>query len=156
MNNLEKAKEIIRANYNDARYGIFNSRNLIGDEMKTIYEGDGLTIDICYDWGYFEVFGLNDAEIVELETYYNSLGEKREMTPEQLCNISEDLCKAVAKFIDEDPITNESEKELTASALNKAYLDGYCDALRAQASGSGFLSQNEDKYFKDRLSKLPY
>ena len=78
MNNLEKAKEIIRANYSDARYGIFDSRNLIGDVMNTIYEGDGLTIDICYCWGYFEVFGLSDADYEELETYYNSLEKKRE------------------------------------------------------------------------------
>ena len=157
MNNLlETAKRIVKENYSVANCGIFDSRNLIGDTMTTIYEGDGLTIDICYNYAYFEVFGLSNVEFKELETYYNSLGERREIDTKSLSKISEDLCKTVAKFIDEDPITNESEKETTASALNKAYLDGYCDALRVQASGSGSLSPSVDKYFQDRLSKLPF
>lgn len=157
MNNLlETAKRIVKENYSVANCGIFDSRNLIGDVMTTIYEGDGLTIDICYNYAYFEVFGLSDADFKELVMYYDSLGKKREIDPELLSKISEDLCKTVVKMIDEDPITNESEKETTASALNKAYLDGYCDALRVQASGSGFLSPNEDNYFQDRLSKLPF
>ena len=72
MSNLEKAKEIIKTHYSAADYGIFNSRNIVGDVMTTIYEGEGLTIDICYYWSYFEVFGLSDAEFEELERYYNS------------------------------------------------------------------------------------
>lgn len=73
MSNLEKAKEIIKANYEDADCGIFNSRNTIGDTMNTIYQGEGLTIDICYGYAYFEVFGLSSAEYAELEDYYYSL-----------------------------------------------------------------------------------
>jgi len=70
---LEKAKEIIKANYKDAMYGIFSSRNIVGDFMETIYDADGLTIDICRDWGYFEVFGLEGADFVELKHFYNKL-----------------------------------------------------------------------------------
>lgn len=73
MNNLEKAKEIIKAYYGNAGYGIFNSRNTVGDMMRTIYEGEGLTIDICYHYAYYEVFGLSDAEFEELKKYYYSL-----------------------------------------------------------------------------------
>lgn len=76
MNNLEKAKEIVKEYYSDAECGIFDSRNIVGDVMKTIYEGEGLTIDICYGWAYFEVFGLSDAEFEELEKYYYSLRRK--------------------------------------------------------------------------------
>lgn len=75
MNNLEKAKVLIKENYSVANCGIFDSRNLIGDVMSTIYEGEGLTIDICYDYAYFEVFGLSDADFEELKMYYYSLGE---------------------------------------------------------------------------------
>lgn len=78
MNNLEKAKEIVKAYYEDAKCGIFNSRNLVGDAMNTIYDDKGLTIDICHGWAYFEVFGLSDAEFEELERYYDSLGESEE------------------------------------------------------------------------------
>ena len=75
MSKLEKAKEIIKANYNVADCGIFNC--CAGDYTITIYDGEGLTIDVCYDYGYFEVFGLSDAEFLELEKYYDSLMEER-------------------------------------------------------------------------------
>ena len=70
---LEKAKEIIRENFQDARCGIFASRNVCGDLMTCLYEGDGLSIYICYDWEYFEVFGLYGKELDELIGYYDAL-----------------------------------------------------------------------------------
>lgn len=70
---LEKAKEIIKNNIKDAKYGIFNSRNIIGDAMDNLYEDDELTVDICYNWEYFEVFGLTDLEFNELVGYYYEL-----------------------------------------------------------------------------------
>lgn len=75
MSNLEKAKEVIKTYYRYARFGIFDSRNIVGDIVETIHESEGLTIDICYSWSYFEVFGLSDAEFEELEEYYYSLKE---------------------------------------------------------------------------------
>ena len=70
---LEKAKNIIESRIQDARFGIFNSRNIVGDRMSTIYEDDEITIDICYRWRYFEVFGLSDDEFKSLKAYYESL-----------------------------------------------------------------------------------
>ena len=40
----------------------FDNRNSVGDEMETIYEADGITIDYCFDWDYIEVFGLSPKE----------------------------------------------------------------------------------------------
>lgn len=73
MNKLEKAKEIVKENYRDAQCGMFNTRNVVGDVMTNIYDENGLIVDICYDYMYFEVFGLSDNEFVELLKYYNSL-----------------------------------------------------------------------------------
>ena len=73
--NLGQAKLIIEQYYEQADCGIFFSRNLVGDSMDTIYEDDDLTIDICYCYAYFEVFGLTEDEEIELEEYYDSLGE---------------------------------------------------------------------------------
>lgn len=70
MNKLEKAKEIIEENYNSADCGIYNTRNYVGDPMYNIYDEDGLTIDICYSYSYFEVFGLTEEEFEQLENYY--------------------------------------------------------------------------------------
>lgn len=44
--------------------------------MSTIYVGDGVTIDVCLNWGYFEVFGLTQEEKNELRDYYRSLEYK--------------------------------------------------------------------------------
>lgn len=75
MSKLEKAKEIIKENIEDARHGIFDSRNFVGDPMSNIYNEDGLTIDICYHYEYFEVFGLNAGEFNKLRDYYEKLRE---------------------------------------------------------------------------------
>lgn len=73
MTKLEKAKEIITKNYKEGDCGIFDTRNTVGDWMTTIYADEELTIDICYTWNYFEVFGLSDEEFAELARYYNTL-----------------------------------------------------------------------------------
>lgn len=73
---LEIAKKVIKENFEDAKYGIFDSRNIVGDFMETIYDENGLTIDICYGWAYFEVFGLTDEEFEKLEEYYKELKEQ--------------------------------------------------------------------------------
>ena len=74
MNKLEKAKEIIKEYFNEGNCGIYDSRNTTGDWMTSIYNDNGLAIDICYSWEYFEVFGLSDEEFAELCKYYNELG----------------------------------------------------------------------------------
>ena len=73
MNKLEIAKKVIAENIDKARFGIFDTRNMVGDTMDTIYDSDDLTIDICYRYAYFEVFGLTDNEFDELYKYYETL-----------------------------------------------------------------------------------
>lgn len=70
MDRLEKAKEIIKENFSLYDCGLFNTRNLVGDPISTIYDEDGLTIDVCYRYSYFEVFGLTDEEFEELKKFY--------------------------------------------------------------------------------------
>ena len=71
MNKIEKAKEIVKKNYRYAQCGMFNTRNVVGDAMTNIYDENGLIVDICYEYMYFEVFGLSDDEFAELLKYYN-------------------------------------------------------------------------------------
>ena len=73
MAKLETAKDIVKKNFDDARCGIFDTRNWAGDLMTTIYDDGELTIDICYDYAYFEVFGLTDEEFEELSDYYHEM-----------------------------------------------------------------------------------
>ena len=73
MTNLEQAKKVIRENFSQADCGIYNTQNVFGDPMGTVYEENGLRIDICIPYSYLEVFGLTDEEFEELERFYNSL-----------------------------------------------------------------------------------
>lgn len=73
---LMKAKSIIRENYNKAEHGIFNTRNIVGDTMVNIYNKEGLRIDICPRYSYFEVFGLSEEEFENLREFYNNLRNK--------------------------------------------------------------------------------
>lgn len=70
---LDIAKDIIRTYLEDAKCGIFNTRNIVGDPMETIYNDATLRIDICYDYSYFEVFGLSKEDFNELKDYYYQL-----------------------------------------------------------------------------------
>ena len=76
MTKLEIAKEIIKSDYHQASCGIFNCRNWVGDPMTNIYNDGELSIDICYHYAYFEVFGLSDEDFEELERFYNNLDEE--------------------------------------------------------------------------------
>lgn len=73
VSRIDKVKDVIRDRYMDAMCGLFFTPNWVGDHMSTIWEGDGVTIDICYDYEYFEVFGLTEEEQNELLAFYNSL-----------------------------------------------------------------------------------
>jgi hypothetical protein len=70
---VETAKRIIKDHFKAADCGIFNTRNIAGDYMCTIYDDGGLRIEICYNYSYFEVFGLSDAEFKEVENFYDGL-----------------------------------------------------------------------------------
>ena len=76
--NLDVAKEIIDQYFSMADCGLFDSRNLVGDSMTTVYDANGLTVDICYSYSYFEVFGLSSDEFKKLREYYNKKQEKKE------------------------------------------------------------------------------
>ena len=73
MDKLEKAKQIIKKNFDNARHGIFNTCNWAGDTMTELYDDGELKIDICYPYEYFEVFGLADSDFRQLEDFYYSL-----------------------------------------------------------------------------------
>jgi hypothetical protein len=70
---LKVAKQIIKDNLIYGRYGLFNSRNTVGDRMVVLFKNAYIEIDICYEYEYFEIFGLTDNEFNELLHFYNSI-----------------------------------------------------------------------------------
>ena len=73
VSRIDKVKNVIRNRYSDATCGLFFTPNWVGDPMSTIWDEDGVTIDICYRYEYFEVFGLTEEEENELLAFYNSM-----------------------------------------------------------------------------------
>lgn len=41
---------------------MFDTRNIAGDYMETIYEKDGITVDYAPFYEYIEIFGLSKEE----------------------------------------------------------------------------------------------
>lgn len=72
---MDEIKRIINENITKAFCGIYFTRNVAGDEMTTLYDDGKHIVDICYHWGYFEIFGLNKKEREEISTYYFNLLE---------------------------------------------------------------------------------
>lgn len=73
MTRLEKAKDVIKKNFESFSCGIFDCRNVVGDAMMTLYVDDDIKIDVCPGWSYFEVFGLTNDEFSELKDFYEAL-----------------------------------------------------------------------------------
>lgn len=61
---IRKLKAFLQENYPNCQ--AFDTRNIAGDEMETVYKEDGITVDYCRCWHYLEIFGLTSKE-------YNSL-----------------------------------------------------------------------------------
>lgn len=72
---IDIAKQIIKLLYSMGNCGLFNCRNLVGDPMNNIYDDGELSIDICYYYSYFEVFGLSESDFNELKQFYETLEE---------------------------------------------------------------------------------
>ena len=45
---------------------VFNTRNLVGDSMETIYKQNKIQVDYCKDYDYLEIFGLTQEEFKSL------------------------------------------------------------------------------------------
>ena len=65
MNKIDKLKKFLNEEFKE-KIQAFNSRNLVGDQMYTIYDEDGITVDMCYEWSYIEIFGLTQQQFEDL------------------------------------------------------------------------------------------
>ena len=67
---LKKVKEIIKETIDDYSCGIFSTRNIAGDYMETLFDGEYFTLDACFNWAYYELFGTTEEEFKEVSDYY--------------------------------------------------------------------------------------
>lgn len=68
-----KVKELIKKHFSIADERIYFTRNSVGDCMATMFSGQYFTLDICYKWSYYELFGCTESEQEEIEAYYEEL-----------------------------------------------------------------------------------
>ena len=72
MNNeaIKKLRDfIVNGGYKGTQ--TFNTRNIVGDSMTTIYDSDGITVDFCYSYDYLEIFGLTGEQYKSLSDILN-------------------------------------------------------------------------------------
>ena len=67
MSRLDRVKKFIKENGFNG-WQAYDTRNIVGDEMETVYRNweDGVTIDVCRGYQYLEIFGLTKEEWDEL------------------------------------------------------------------------------------------
>ena len=71
MNKINKLKRFLQENYPNIQ--AFDTRNIVGDSMETVYDEDGIIVDYCPDYEYIEIFGLTDVEFEDLIDNYGRL-----------------------------------------------------------------------------------
>ena len=64
MNKIDKLKRFLQENCPNEQ--AFNTRNIVGDSMVTVYDEDEIIVDYCYCYSYIEIFGLTDEEFEDL------------------------------------------------------------------------------------------
>lgn len=73
---LEKVKKIIEDNFSYGSCGIFDTRNIANDPMINLFKGKYFELDICFEYQYFEVFGTNLEETIEIYEFYNCIADE--------------------------------------------------------------------------------
>ena len=67
---IDEIKKIIEEKIEDYDCGIYDTRNVVGDPMSTLYEGKYIQLGACYYFSYYEVFGTTKKEFKEIEEFY--------------------------------------------------------------------------------------
>ena len=57
---ITELRVFLKENYQNTQ--TFRTRNWAGDEMTTVYNRNGITVDYAIGWDYLEIFGLSDEE----------------------------------------------------------------------------------------------
>lgn len=68
---LETAKRVIKNYKTDERHIFAKIVLFPDDKLDTLYNADGLKIQVCPLWHYFVVSGLTRNEFAELKCCYN-------------------------------------------------------------------------------------
>lgn len=73
---LSDVMGVINRYIDQARHGIFFCGNSVGDIMRPIYKEKDIEVDICFEYEYFEVFGLTEEEQKRLENFYCAINKR--------------------------------------------------------------------------------
>lgn len=65
MYNFEEIKDILKQ-YEGRMYNIYDTANNVGDIMDVVYKKNGVTIKVCREYGYIEIFGITEEEYFSL------------------------------------------------------------------------------------------
>ena len=69
-NLIAKIKNVLKENILEGSCGIFDCRSWTPDLKYTLFNEDGVMVDICHEYNYFEILGLTDEEFKLVAEYY--------------------------------------------------------------------------------------
>lgn len=72
-NLITKIKKILKKNILNGCYGIFDCRGWTPDPKCTLFKENGIIVDICRGYEYFEILGLTNKEFKLVADYYQKL-----------------------------------------------------------------------------------
>lgn len=72
-NLIKKIKNVLKERILEGGCGIFDCRGWTPDPKCTIFNEDGVIVDICHGYEYFEILGLTDEEFKLVADYYQKL-----------------------------------------------------------------------------------
>lgn len=74
---------------------MFNTKNVVGDDMKTIYDDGTVKIEYCEHWGYIEIFGLSEKDYEEIYLLHNgsAVSEKKYFNLQDILDLIDDWNK---------------------------------------------------------------
>lgn len=67
---MEELIEFLKKEFHEG-IQMFDTRNLVGDSMCTIYDKNGIVVGYCFMWEYIEIFGLTDEQFEHIENVIN-------------------------------------------------------------------------------------
>jgi len=92
---VKEVTEFLHKNYPYTQ--AFNTRNIAGDDMETVYDKNGITVDYCANWNYIEVFGLTTDEFRDVMDKRKVEEKPEEFTTDELETLKDIVLFATTK-----------------------------------------------------------
>ena len=156
MTDYELAKTVLKAQLDYAGEELYDSDNIAGDPVETLFDNGRFHINLCADYGYFDVVGLSSDDFAHLKMWWNVVSNFVDSlsTVDESDDEDDDVCISEEQFAKFDEEADRSflnwkrEKALTERAESRG-LDGMSlDEIQ--------FKKNEEDYVNRTIKSNPF